>query len=150
MASGRMYKVVAAIATVTTAQDLLEIASASGMITIIHNISISQPANETSEQIEVSVDRATTSGSGGGTATPRPTNPADTAFAGVVETDNSSPATTLTQLILRGFNVLTGLFSLFTPEQQIVLGASDIAVIRTTTTIASTTLNVEVELEELG
>lgn len=147
---GRKYAVTLS-ASISGAGDLIEVASPSDAITILHGFEFTQSTDVDSEQLRGTLSRASTSGSGGSTATPRPLEVGDAAYGGVVETQNGTPAGTLTTIHTFGFNVLNGYQWLPTPELRPMLSPSGIAVLRLETVPADAlTVEITLWLEEVG
>jgi len=147
---GRKYSVTLS-AAVTASGDLIEIASPSDAITIIHSLEITQSTDTDSEALRGTLSRCTSSGSGGSTATPRPLEVGDPAYGGTVETQNGTPAGTLTLIHTFGWNVLNGYMWLPTPELRPVLSPSGMAVFRIETAPAdSVNLEITITFEEVG
>jgi hypothetical protein len=154
---GRMYSAVFEGVSVSAAQDLFEITAPSTATVVIHSVSITQDASETSEQLPATIKRvpSPTSGSGGASVTPRKLGgPGDAAAASTVERNNTTRATsggTIETLRRRAENVLNGWHWLFTPEERIVVPPSGMVVVGLEQApAAALTVSGELVFEELG
>jgi hypothetical protein len=154
MALGRMYTIVDEEVAVTTAVDICEINSAADSVTVVHGVTISQSsdAGDTeSEQLNVLIHLGSTSGSGGTTITPAPTNLGDAAFGGTAETFNTTQATEGTRRWSESWNIMAGMPLTLTPEGWSVISPSDRLIIELQTAPAdSLTMSVSVLIEEIG
>lgn len=149
---GRIYSAgFQGIAISVATDDVFEIAAPSdACVRLLHAV-IPQRSTETSDQIAVSVQRATTSGSGGTVVTARPMSVGDAAFGGVCERNNTTQATTLTLLHADSFNVLSGWYFLPPPEIRIEVSPSGIIVFRFEDAPASSTnFEFTAYFEEIG
>ena len=115
---GRMYSASFGAVNVASAQDLFQIKSGSGKVTIIHEVVVTQDASETSEQVPFQLHRVTTDGTGGTTPQVAALDVGDAPFAGVAETNNTSRGTAGSVLRREGQNLLVGIHWLFTPETR--------------------------------
>jgi hypothetical protein len=93
----RLYTLTGLIASVTAAKDLIRLTAAGTRSIILVRSSFTQDTSETSEQLPVSLYRATTAGTGTA-ATAQPHTPGDPAFGGSAVVDltadtTKSPAT---------------------------------------------------------
>jgi len=150
---GRMYVAVFEGVSVSAVQDLFEVNSASTKVTIVHGVNITDDADETSEQLPFTMKRSTgTSGSGGSAPTARPMQDGDAAFAGTIEANNTTRATTVTTIRRKSGNLLgDGLEWLFTPEMRPVIAPSGRLVVGLEAAPGSArTLSGEIVLEEIG
>ena len=121
---GRVYKAVFESVVVSAAQDVYEIVSPSDAIVKIHWFKLGQSSDagdSESEQLNFLVHRGTTSGSGGTSITPSPSNVGDAAFGGTVEANNTIQATEGTFLDSFCFNVMAGNESIYTPETNDII-----------------------------
>jgi hypothetical protein len=93
----RLYTLTGLIASVAAAKDLVRLTAAGTRSLILVRAMFTQDTSETSEQIPVSLYRASTAGTGTA-ATPQPHSPGDSAFGGSAVVDltadtTKSPAT---------------------------------------------------------
>ncbi len=121
---GRMYSVEFASIEVSALQDLFELTPADDKPISLHALYIGQSsdvgdAEEEIYQFKVIRGNAT-SGSGGGTSTPAPMNPIDTAAGFTCEVNNTTEASTGTEVDCHSdtFNIRTGLQHIWTPETR--------------------------------
>jgi hypothetical protein len=154
---GRMYSAVFSGVSVSAAQDLFEFVTPSGIAAVLHGVSITQDASETSEQLPFTIKRipSPTSGSGGAAVTPRKLGGAgDPASVCTVEANNTTRATsggTIETLRRRGENILNGVHWLFTPEERIVVPPSSTYVVGLEAAPgAALTMSGELIFEEIG
>ena len=128
---GRMYSASFGGVAVSVAQDLFQVKSASGKITKIHEVLVTQDASETSEQLPFQMQRVSTDGTGGGTPNAAPLDPGDPPFNGVVEVNNTSRGTVIAGSVIRreGQNILAGIHWLFTPETRPVISPEGIIIV---------------------
>lgn len=148
---GRRYVAIMDASSVSAAGDLIEIAAPSDAVVRILGAIFTQEASETSEQLDFSISRATTSGSGGSSVTPVALEASDAAFGGTVERNNSTPAGTLTTIHKEAVNMLTGWYYQPIPEAMIHIAPSGIVVFRIDTAPgASLTMDGTVWFEEIG
>ena len=155
---GRMYSVVFESVAVTALQDFFEVVAAADSAVVIHSCVITQETetgDSAEEMLTVVIQKgATTSGSGGAAATPRPKALGDVAFGGTAEVNNTTEASggTIINVHRESFNVRTGFYYRPTPEERDVLSPSA----RLTVTLISTvpadsiTMNGTLILEEIG
>ena len=137
---GRMYTAGFQNVSISVAtDDVFELAAPSDAVVILYSCYVGQRSSETSDAIAVSIQRATTSGSGGTVVTPNPHNVGDPAFGGVCERNNTTQATTLVLLPADGFNVLSGWQYRPIPDERIVISPSGILVFRFEDAPASST-----------
>ncbi len=130
---GRMYTANISVA-VTAAQDFWEINAPSTGIVVIHRIFLGQSsdaADAQAEMLRVHIARSTTGGAGsGGTGpTARPHAFGMAAFGGTVEANNTTEATTQTNIYEESFNVQAGWFWVPTPEERIIVPPSGILIV---------------------
>lgn len=157
---GRMYAVAFVGTEVTNAQDLFEVIAASGKAVVLHGLVISQEsdatdANDAMLPIEVVRMTATvTSGTGGSTPTPVPLAPSDTAFAGTVDTLNTSGASTdggSYRVLADAFNVRSGYQLWWPPEARPqCVGAQAFVVRLPETPVSAITMSATIYFEEIG
>lgn len=154
---GRMYSAVFSGVSVSAAQDLFELSAPSSGVVLLHGVSVTQDASETSEQLPFTIKRipSPTSGSGGSAVTPRELGGVgDAAAASTVEANNTSRATsggTIETLRRRGENILNGAHWLFTPEERIVVPPSGMIVVGLEAAPgAALTMSGELIFEEIG
>jgi len=119
--SGRPYTVSFSATAVTAAVDLFELTPADDKPIEVYGIFVAQSSDfgdAQAEQIGFRVIRGhTTSGSGGGTPTPRPLNRSDTAAGFTAETCNTTAASAGTAIDLHAdvINMQAG-YGMFLPE----------------------------------
>ncbi len=131
--------------------DVFQVTAPSDAVVIIHSLSIAQSSSETSDQIGVTIQRATGTGTGGTTVTARPMQIGDTAFGGTTARNHTTQATTLTELHYEAFNVLGGFRYLPAPDSRIVVSPSGIIVVRfEDAPVASTNFDLTIVFEEIG
>lgn len=154
---GRMYSAVFSGVSVSAAQDLFELSAPSSAVVVVHGVSVTQDASETSEQLPFTIKRipSPTSGSGGAAVTPRELGGVgDAAAASTVEANNTSRATsggTIETMRRRGENILSGVHWLFTPEERIVVPPSGMIVVGLEAAPgAALTMSGELIFEEIG
>ena len=148
---GRMYTVVMPATAVTVAKDLMRIKSAADKVTVVHEIKVTQETLETSEQLPLLIQRASTDGTGT-SKTPEKCDAGDAAFGGTVVV-NLSADTTLSGAPLweEGQNILNGWHYLPPPEARPVIpGQGRLTVRLTAAPGASTTFAIVAVLEEIG
>jgi len=120
----RMYTVQFENVSVTAAQDFFEITPADDKVCVVHAIFLSQSSevgDAQEEMLRAQIIRGhTTSGSGGTTPTPEPTNPNDAAAGFTAEVNNTTIASAGTTGIIHSeaFNVRTGWVYIPTPEMR--------------------------------
>lgn len=149
---GRMYSGSFGGVTVSAAQDLFQVKSASGKITRIHEVIITQDTSETSEQLPFQMHRVSTDGTGGATPNAAQLDPGDPPFNGVIEINNTGRATAISGSVLRreGQNILAGIHWLFTPETRPVISPEGIVVVGIETAPATAlTMSGTIILEEI-
>ncbi|GAF88967.1 unnamed protein product, partial [marine sediment metagenome] len=121
---GRMYSAEFENVAVTAAQDFFELLAADDKPIAIHAVYLSQSSDvgdSEEEMLRVKIIRGNaTSGSGGSSSTPAPLNPADTAAGTTVEVNNTTEASTGTEVDIHceAFNVRTGFAFIPTPEMR--------------------------------
>jgi hypothetical protein len=151
---GRMYSAVFEEVAVSAAQDLFELVAPADSAVAIHGLMISQSSDagdSESEQLNVLIHRASTSGSGGSTPTPAPLHVGDAAFGGTCEANNTSQGTEGTQIHAECFNVMAGLCIWWTPETRPILSPSGRIVVELQTAPADAlTMSGTIYFEELG
>lgn len=141
----RPYSVSVNISTAFTAQiDVFELLAGTGKPLVLLGFEFGQTSEIGDAQEEMlslvlkRVTGAPTSGSGGGTSTPAPTSPNDTAAGATVETGNTTKLSggTSTDVARFSWNVRTPLIYLPLPEDRIVLDAATRLVLELVTTPA--------------
>lgn len=148
---GRMYTAVFEGVSVSAAQDLFEITAPATAIVVLHQVTITQDASETSEQLPFTIERASASGSGGSTPTAQLLELGSTAFGGTVEANNTARATSSSVLFRRSENVLNGIDWLFTPEMRPVISPSGILIVGLDAAPgAALTMSGTIVFEEIG
>lgn len=127
---GRVYSVAIANTAQTAQVDLVEVNAASTKVVELLEVHLSQltEVGDTQEEmllIQVKTG-ATTSGSGGNTPTAIPRQLGDAAFAGTVETQNTTKATsgTIVTHLSANWNVRVPLDIIFTPETTVIIPPS--------------------------
>lgn len=152
--TGLMYSAVFEEVAVTAAQDLFEIVAPSDATVIVHGVTISQStdAGDTeSEQLNILVHRASTSGSGGSVITPRPLQAGFPAAGSTVEANNTTQGTEGNQIHAECFNVMAGWVWIPTPEIRPVISPSGRLVVELQTAPAdSLTMSGTIYFEEIG
>jgi hypothetical protein len=146
-----MYSAVFEEVSVSAVQDLFEINAPSDAVVVVHGFEISQSSDTDSEMLNLLVHRATTSGSGGSTPTPRPMEAGDAAFGGTVEANNTTQGTEGNHIHSAAFNVLNGYIWMPTPEMRPVISPSGRLVIELQTAPGDAlTMSGVVYFEEIG
>lgn len=155
---GRMYSVVFESVAVTALQDFFEVVAAADSAVVLHSVVLTQETevgDAAEEMLTVVIQEgATTSGSGGASATPRPNSKGDAAFGGTAEVNNTTEAVsgTIVNLHRESFNIRTGFYYRPTPEERKTISPSA----RMTVTLISTvpadsiTMNGTLDMEEIG
>lgn len=119
---GRMYATTFENVAVAALQDFFEIAPADDIPCVIHACYLSQVTDvgdSNEEMLRVAIIRGNaTSGSGGGTANEVPLDSGDAAASYVGEINNTTEASTGTEVVLHAetFNIRTGWVYIPTPE----------------------------------
>ena len=155
MSAGRIFYAPIEAVSVSAAQDLWEILAASTAAIRLRGVYIAQSSDTDSEQLRVTISRTTgapTSGSGGGTITPTPVRPGDTAFGGTVERNNTTQISggTSVKLVDDAFNVLSG-YTFAPPEPEMPVAApSTRFVIAVTAPADAVSLSGYAVIEEIG
>lgn len=110
MAAGRRYVAVLDSLAVTTAIEFFWATAPTDAVVYLEEVSITQDASETSEQLLLSLARTTTDSSGGGTGnTPNPIEVGDPAYGGTVRTAVAAASSADTTMIRQDAqNVLNG------------------------------------------
>lgn len=142
---------------VTAQQDFFEINSVSNKTLCVHSIRLSQSTDvgdAASEALSVNlISGHATSGSGGSTHTPAPTNTGGSASSFTVEINNTTIASTGTAVTHYAWNWLiqTPFVEQFTPSEMIYLAPGGRLVLRLLTTPAdSITCSGTMCIEEFG
>jgi hypothetical protein len=154
---GRVYRAVATNTVLGAQVDMFELNVASTKVVRLLEIHLSQVTefgDAQEEMLSILVkEGATTSGSGGLTPTAVPASRGDAAYAGTVETHNTTKAaagTIVTHLSIN-WNVRVPLDIIFTPETVIVLPPSARLTVELATTPAdSITFGGYIVFEEIG
>lgn len=120
-----MYVATFSGVAVSAVQDLFAILAPSDAVVVIHEVVVTSDADETSEQLPITLKRgATAAGSGGSAVTPVPLEAGASAAGSTVRANDTTQAGTGTIVNLRreGVNLLgAGFRYLPTPETRIVL-----------------------------
>lgn len=147
---GRLYSVLMDAVSISAAKDLLRLSAPADAVVVIHEVTVSQEASETSEQVAIQLHRASDDGTGTA-ATPKQLQSGDPAFGGTAVTDLTAN-TTATDILRRSAeNLLSGYKYLPTPETRPVISPSGRFVVRLEDApAAARTVSVEVILEEIG
>jgi hypothetical protein len=147
---GRMYSILMDGISISAADDLLRISSSSTDVTVLHSVTVTQDASETSEQLPFQIMRASTDGTGTST-TPRPLSDGDPAFGGTAVTALTVDTTPGNILHREGVNVLNGFYWKPTPEERIVIPPSGRLVVRLDAApAAALTMSLIAIIEEIG
>ena len=154
---GRMYEASFNAVSVSAQQDLLEVNVASTKAVIVHSVHLSQSTevgDGQEEGLNILVKTgATTSGSGGSTPTAIPRALGDSAYAGTVEANNTTKATsgTIVTHTARNWNVRVPLDLYWPPDQRIIAAPSARLTVELATTPADPiTMSGSIVIEELG
>jgi hypothetical protein len=155
---GRMYSIVFESVAVAALQDFFEVVAAADSVVVLHSVTITQEtevADAAEEMLTVVIQKgATTSGSGGAAATPRPHMLGSAAFGGTAEVNNTTEASggTIVNVHRESFNVRSGFYYRPTPEERHVLSPSARMTITliNTTPADSITMNGTMIVEEIG
>lgn len=154
---GRIYRAVAANTAQTAQVDVFELNVASTKavrLLEIHLSQLTEVADAQEEMLSILVKEGqSTSGSGGSTVTAVPAAKGDGAYAGTVETHNTTKASAGTIVTHLGvnWNVRVPLDIIFTPEAVIVLPPSSRLTVELATTPAdSITFGGYIVFEEIG
>jgi hypothetical protein len=145
---GRIYYATSDIASFTSG-DIIEIAAPSDAVVAIHSLHVGAQT-EINDSSVLRLMRATGSGSGGGAITARPREVGDSAFGGTLEEANSTPASTLTELLRWRFSTLVGVDVIFTPETRPIISPSGILVLNMEDALTAVTLEWTLVFEEIG
>jgi len=147
---GRKYIASGDIATWTAAGDIVELIAPSTAIVIVHALWLHQSTSETDDSTSLLLSRVGTSGSGGGSITPTPTEVGDSAFGGTVEEGNTTDSSGNTVLYNWGISLLAGFEKIWTPELRPVISPSGAIVLTTGDAVSEVTLEWGIEFEEIG
>jgi hypothetical protein len=157
MLTGRIYAVSFSAIAVTAQQDLFEINVASTKMGVLHALFLSQVsevADAAEEMLQLLIKTgATTSGSGGSTATPAPRHLGDSAWAGTVEINNTTKANTGTIVTHHSdnWNIRMPYQLILPPELWIPIAPSGRLTVELATTPAdSITMNGTALIREIG
>lgn len=152
---GRRYTAALDALSVSAVCELFNVIAPADAVVAIHEVSITQDAGETSEQLPVRIFRTATDQSAKGDAnTPAPLEVGDAAFGGTVRTNvltGATFATETTMLFCQSQNVLNGWHWLWTPETRPILSPSGkLCVKLDAAPAAALTFSGYVILEEIG
>jgi hypothetical protein len=154
---GMLYTASFSSVAVTAQQDFFEYTAPSDAIVVLHWIELTQSTevgDAQEEGLAILFKRgATTTGSGGSTVTPAPTEFGFAAAGGVAKANNTTKATagTIVTLYSSNWNVRTPFLWLPTPELRLVLSPSQRFTVELATTPAdSITMSGTMYLEEIG
>ncbi|SEG45077.1 hypothetical protein SAMN04489712_105285 [Thermomonospora echinospora] len=159
MSLGMMYTAVFTGVAVTAQQDLFELTAPSTRAVVIHQVVLSQSTevgDAQEESLSVLLRRgssATTSGSGGGTATPARLQSGFAAAGSTVEINNTTKMSggTITTVHSENWNVRAPLVILPPPELRIVLSPGERFTVELAATPAdSFTVSGTLYFEEIG
>lgn len=154
---GMLYSAVFSGVAVTAQQDLFELAAPADCIVVVHQIILTQSTevgDAQEEGLSILLKRgATTTGSGGSTVTPAPTEFGFAAAGSTAKANNTTKATTGTIVTLHAenWNVRSDKLILPTPELRLVLSPSQRLTVELATTPAdSITMSGTLYFEEIG
>lgn len=154
---GMLYSVPFAGVAVTAQQDLFELTAPADCIVMIHQVILTQSTEvgDTQEEgLSILLKRgATTTGSGGSTVTPGPTEFGFAAAGSTAKVNNTTKATagTIVTLHAENWNVRSEKLILPTPELRLVLSPSQRFTVELATTPAdSITMSGTLYFEEIG
>jgi hypothetical protein len=153
---GRVYNVICGAVAMTVEQDLFEIVAPSTGNVVIRALEISQGTEVGDAQDEMLRMRimtgATTSGSGGSSATPIPKALGNSAFGGTAEINNTTLAQDGTIVTHRDiyFPVRAGYVWNPAEDSRLVIRPSTRLVVRLAAPGDSVTFSATLEIEELG
>src|SRR4051794_35687622 len=139
----RMYSIPFNGVTVSAQQDWFEVNVAASKIVRIHSLHLSQETNVSDaneKELRLAVKSGqTTSGSGGTAPTAVPREAGDSAYAGTVEVNNTTKASTGTIVThaTRTWNIRVPLDVYWPPDQRITLAPSARATVELLTTPAA-------------
>lgn len=147
-----------ATASVSTAVDVFELVCPADSVILVHEITITQQASETSEQLPFTLAKASgsyTSGSGGSSPTKTPKEkgfPASGATLTAFNTTRASAGTgTLTVVNRKDENIINGITWLFTPECYEWLSPGDAFIVGLEATPGATlTMSATIQWSEFG
>lgn len=156
---GRFYSVPFSAVTVSAAQDLFEVLSASAKPFFLHEIVLAQSSDygdAAAEGLSILIKRATgsyTSGSGGSTVTPAKHLTNDAAAGPTAEINNTSQAAAgsgaLTTIRTDAFNIQAGYQYMPTPEQRILFLPTEACVVSITAPADAITMSGTLVFEEM-
>jgi len=155
---GQIYTASFTGVIVGVAQDFFEITAPADAVIIIHSARIGQSSDygdAAAEGLRIRWVRGegSTSGSGGSTVTPAPHMAGFAASGATVEANNTTKMTggTTTTIITETFNVQVGYLYQPTPEERLVISASDLLTLELIAAPADDlTMEGSVTYEELG
>ncbi len=127
----RTYSIDTTIAALSTAKDILRLSAPSTGVVELIRVEVTQDASETSEQLPLSIFRASTAGTGT-SRTARPYEVLDPAFSGSAVSDLSADTTKSPSepLWTSAQNVLAGWLYHPVPDERIVIPPSGSIAIR--------------------
>lgn len=156
----KMYTVLFNSVAVTVAQDFFEITAPATRVLVVHQLELAQSTevgDAQDEMLALTIRRgtsATTSGSGGTSATPAPVQANQGAAAFTAEVNNTTVMTggTITSLVSTGWNVRAVPTTwMWTPETRPVVSPSERLVVRLDGAPAdSVTVSGTMWVEEIG
>lgn len=136
--------------SVSAAKDLLRLSAPADGVVVIHEVTVTQEASETSEQVAIQLMRASTDGTGTA-ATPRALESGSPVFGGTAVINLTVDSTAGDILRREAANLLSGYKYLPTPELRPVISPSGRFVVRLEDApAAARVMTVEVILEEIG
>ena len=154
--SGHMFSAVIAVVSVSVAQDLFALTPGTRQI-VVHRIEVGQDASEASEVLPVQVIRGVgaTAGSGGAAVTPAGLGSGGAVATCVVARNNTTASVagsgTLTTVLRRSFNAVTGFVTDPAPEQRILVKPGQTLLVNLPTAPgAALTVSAEIIFEELN
>lgn len=151
----RMYSANFDAVAVSAAQDLFELNAPADAVVVLHSVRLGQSSDagdSEAEMLRVLISRSTgSSGSGGSTLTARAHETGTASFGGSVESNNTTQATTTTEILADVFNIQAGWLYCPTPEERIVLSPSARLVIELPAAPGdSITMSGTITFEEIG
>ncbi len=151
---GRIYSATFEEVSVSAIQDLFELVAPTDLSVAVHGLVLSQSSDagdSESEQLNILVHRATTSGSAGSTPTPAPLAVGDVASTVTVEANNTTQGTEGTIIHSECFNVMAGLQIWLPPECRWIISPSGRLVVELQTAPGDAiTMSGTIYFEEIG
>lgn len=145
----RVYKT-SGVLNVSTAADIIQLTCGAQKICEIIRFTL-EGLTETDDSTRIIANRATTTGNTGGTPiTPRPVDPGDAAASATLQEGFTVAATGLSEIDLWKFSALGGVISIWTPDEEMILGGTDILVISSLDTINAIDLIWKLTFREKG